>query len=892
MALNDFAIDHRAADQESWHALGQDSVEQRLETRESGLSPQETQARLQLYGFNQLEEEPPTHPLVLFLRQFRNPLTYILLAAASVTLVLREYIDVATIIAVIVLDAIIGFIQERRAEHSVRALSRMVSSRARVVRQTREQEVESRFVVPGDLVLLEPGTRVPADIRLTATNSLHIDESSLTGESVSIAKQADMLPSDTGLSDRTNMAFAGTVTTSGRGRGYVVATGTTTELGLIASEVREAKEPPPPLQQRLSRFARVVNVAVIVAVFFAVAIGLIRGESGAEMFRVAVALAVAAIPEGLPAASTIALAVGVRRMARRKAIVRRLSAVETLGSVSCIGTDKTGTLTENRMRVHQIWTGGEFIDIDSQGHAPAVAPDALRMTLIAGILTNEATVSRLDGTWDVQGDPTETALLISAINSGLDPQALRRKHPLVADLPFESDLQYSASIREQNGHREVYVKGAPERIVAMCDRMRTGDGSSAFAPDVLLNAAHVLTRRGLRVLAMAYGPTLQTELPLREPTHLVFLGFQAMQDAPRAGVAEAIALCKAASVRVVMITGDHAETARAIGRDLGIASDSSDVLTGAEIDTMDDDELRVRSVNVPIYARVSPQHKLRVVHALQASGAVVAVTGDGVNDAPALKAADVGIAMGRGGTDVAREAADVVLADDNFVTIVAAVREGRITFQNIRNVTFFLVGTGAGELLIILSVLVLGWPLPFLPAQILWLNLVMNGFQDVALAFEPGEPDAAKQVRPTRQEGILSRLLWQRAALTAIVVTIGTLVLFKWELDHSGSLAQSQTVALTTMVVFQVFQAGNARSDTRSLFRMRATSNLPLFVSTVAALAVHLLALYLPPGQYVLRVEPIELTAWVRIIVVASSLLIAVELEKAWRRRRSMRVDS
>lgn len=873
-----------------WHALSTRAVEEALGTDATGLTTEATARRLDRYGPNILEEEPPTSTLTLLLHQFRSPLIYILLIAAVVTFALQEYIDVVVIVAVLLLNAVIGFTQERKAESSVRALARMVAPRARVIRGDRERDVESYELVPGDLVLLESGVRTPADIRLVSVTALQVDESPLTGESVPVVKHATPIPEDAVLADRVNMAYSGTTTTSGRGRGYVVATGTDTELGAIARQVRTAEAVRTPLEHRMASFARAVGVAVAVAAVLAFAIGLMRGQAPEDIFMVAVALAVAAIPEGLPIATTIALAVGVRRMAKRNAIVRYLPAVETLGSTTCIGSDKTGTLTQNRMTVQRIWTAGRFVDIASAPVNAMESDAALRMTLLAGTLTNEAEVNPTDDGWEIHGDPTEAALLIAASACGMDVDAVRAGSPMQAEIPFEPDRQYSASLREVGGDPVLCVKGAPERILAMSASMHSPEGIVPLDRSVVHGAAHDLAAQGLRVLAMAYAaspPRPDSAGTLPEPSGLVLAGLAGMLDPPRVGVRGAIAACHDAGIRTVMITGDHASTASAIGRELGLGKRSERALTGAELAEYGDEQLRQAVMTTGIYARVAPEQKLQIVRALQANGEVVAVTGDGVNDAPALKAADIGVAMGRSGTDVARESADMVLTDDNFVSIVAAVEEGRITFDNIRKVTYFLIATGAATVLAILTSLIAGWPLPFLAAQILWLNLVTNGVQDVALAFEPGEPDILKRKPRSRAEGIVPRLLWERAAIVGGVMATGTLVMFHWELDRSGSLMQAQTVALTTMVVFQAFQAGNARSEMRSIFHVPLLSNPFLFAGTAAALAVHIGALYFPLTQYVLRVEPIDLAAWVRIVAVATSVLIVSEAHKWLRRRRA-----
>ena len=887
---------------DGWHSLDPAEVERLLDTGSHGLGAVDAQARLAHHGLNQLEEAPPPPPALVFLRQFRSPLIFILLAALAVTVLLGEHLDASVIAVVLALNAVIGFTQERKAESAVRALMQLVVPHARVIRDGHEHEIDSRQLVPGDVVLLESGMRVPADLRLVPVNALQLDESLLTGESVPITKQIEPVDGSAVLPDRSCMAYTGATITAGRGAGVVVATGPATELGAIAGLMRGEAASQTPLQRRMDQFAKIIGLVVGAAAVVAFASGVALGESAEDMFLVAVALAVSAVPEGLPVAVTITLAVGVRRMARRNAILRRLPAVETLGSTTVIGSDKTGTLTENRMTVQEIWTaghhfvlaggapGGEFLE----GNEPAAIEDerALHLTLLTGVLTNEADVHWSDDELITTGDPTEIALLLSALTAGIEAHDARTAYPMFAEIPFEPAQQYSASVRSRHGTHTVFVKGAPERVIAMCTEILTDDRPMPLDPARAADAARRLAARGQRVLAFAYRPLPEalTDGELHEPDRLILLGLQAMIDPPRAGVHEAIAACQDAGIRVVMITGDHIETARAIADKLGISRNGPDeTVTGAELADLDDDELAARAERTAVYARVSPEDKLRIVRALQRQGEVVAVTGDGVNDAPALKAAQIGVAMGEKGTDVAREASEMVLADDNFVSIVAAVEEGRVTFDNIRKVTLFLVSTGAAEITAILVAVWLQWPLILLPAQLLWLNLVTNGLQDVALAFEPAEKGVLQ--RPPRRTGrsILDRLMWERVIIAGLVMGAGTLAMFRWELDTTDSLIRAQTVALTTMVVYQVFQAGNSRSETESVLRRNPFANLFLFLATAAALSIHIAALYLPPTQYVLRVEPIELGAWLRIIAVATTILIAMELHKLLRQRRTIR---
>jgi magnesium-transporting ATPase (P-type) len=875
-----------------WHALDPEEVRARLDAGPHGLPSDEAARRLERFGPNRLEETPPPGPLVVLLNQFRSPLVYILVVATVVTIALRDYVDAGVIAAVLALNAAIGFFQERNAERSVRSLMQLVAPHARVLRDGREWDLESREVVPGDVVLLESGSLVPADLRLSAAVNLSIDESLLTGESLPVTKSVVPVDRDAPLADRRTMAFTGSVVTSGRGRGYVVATGTATELGAIAEHVRTERRPQTPLQQRMSRFAKIVAIVIAAVSAIAFAVGVAIGLGVAEMFKVAVALAVSAIPEGLPVVFTIALALGVRRMARRKAIIRHLPAVETLGSTTVIGSDKTGTLTQNRMTVQEIWTAGKTVAVQDGDPALPELDDGLRdgnpvlLTLLAGVLTNEAEAYRTADGFDIQGDPTEAALLIAAARMGLEPDEVRSSFDLAAEVPFEPERRFSASAQVRGDHRLVVVKGAPERVLEMCDRMLTSKGPASMTPDQVHDAARAMAARGLRVLGMAYADDRGDALDqhVEDPSGLVFLGLQGMLDPPRPGVREAVAGCRSAGIRVVMITGDHAITAEAIGREVGLGDDDVGVMTGAELEDLSDDELRERVDDVDVYARVSPEHKLRVVRAFRSRGEVVAVTGDGVNDAPALKAADIGVAMGKSGTDVAREASDMVLADDDFVSIYAAVEEGRVAFDNLRKVTFFLISSGAAAVLTILAALLLGWPLPLLPAQILWLNLVTNGIQDVALAFEPGEREVLRRPPRPRREGVVSALLWERTVLAGIVMGIGALLMFRWQLDHGATVEHARVVTVTTIVLFQAFHAGNSRSEFRSVFAMSPFSNPLLLWGVVGALTIHLAAMYVPFTQFVLRFEPVPARTWAEMLAVAVTIVLAMEVHKLVRR--------
>jgi magnesium-transporting ATPase (P-type) len=898
------------AEPTAWHALGVDEATRRLEVDpEVGLTAEVAHRRLDEYGPNELTTEEPRGNLDILLAQFTSPLIYILLVALVVTLVIDEYTDAAVIAAVLVINAVIGFVQERKADRSVNALMDLAAPSAQVLRDGRRLTLEARVLVPGDVVLLQSGDRVPADLRLIRANQLMIDESLLTGESAPADKRAEAVDEEFLAADRTSIAFMGSAVSSGRGQGMVIATAATTELGRIAEQIRVEVKPQTPLQHRMHRFANIVAIAVLGSTVVAFFLGLALGGAVDEMFLTAVALAVAVVPEGLPVAFTVAMALGVNRMARRNVIIRSLPAVETLGSTQTIGSDKTGTLTQNRMTVQRIWTAdgwyavGEHADRpgppalggDQLARTAGDAGDPLSETIRTSVLTNEADVVRgtedtLDDGPGYRGDPTETALLAAAHRIGVDVEDLRDRHPLLAEVPFESERRYSLAVVDE-GRAVLRLKGAPERVLELCSQVATARGPRPIDDDEVIAAAHDMAAEGLRVLAMAVKPLHEPPAPgtAPEPDELVLTGLIGMQDPPRAGVRDAIAACHAAGVRVIMITGDHAATGRAIARELGITrGEEPAVIEGSELETMPDAELRRRVLEVDVFARVAPEHKLRVVTALRFHDQIVAVTGDGVNDGPALKAADIGIAMGRDGTDVAREASDMVLTDDNFVSITNAVEEGRVVFDNVRKVTFFLLSTGVAAIVAILYSIAAGLPLPYVPAALLWLNVVTNGLQDVALAFEKGEPDVLEQPPRARDEGIVTPLLWERTILLGVTMAAGSLWLFQWAIDAGLSGAQQRGAALTTLVVAMAIHAGNARSERRSLFAVSPLDNRFLAAAVLGALLLHLGASYWGPTQRVLQIAPVTVAGWTRIGVVVLAVVVVSELHKWLRSRRHL----
>jgi Ca2+-transporting ATPase len=879
----------------NWYQINVQEALEKLTTTDTGLTEQEAAERLEKYGPNKLAEEERISRLKILLHQFTSPLIYILLIAAVVTLLLGEYIDTGVIIAVVLLNAVVGYFQEFKAEESVRALKRLLVAKARVIRGGHEKEIPGADLVPGDIVLLSSGTRVPADLRLIHTNELRVDEAMLTGESLPAEKHTELLAEENLVAaDQTNMAFMGTAVVNGRAKGVVFATAGATMLGTIAGEVRDIGVVRAPIQDKIDRFAKLIGLIVMGASAVLFVVGLLLGESVKYMFMVAVAAAVATIPEGLPIVVTVAMAAGVARMAKNNAIIRKLPAVETLGSTTVICSDKTGTLTRNEMTVTRLFDGKYTSEVTGTGYQPTgeiVADEedalnengSLNRLLRIGLLCNESDLFEEEGRFKIDGDPTEGALIVSALKGGLLEEEERENYPQLDIVPFESERGFMATLHEHRGRKLIFAKGAPERIVEMC-----GDGTEQ---EEILSKARSFAEKGLRVLAFAWKEAAddQDELSQHDvESGMLFAGLQGMIDPPRTEVIEAIAGCKRAGMRVVMITGDHAVTAEAIGRQLGIVAGEEGVLAGRELEIMSDDALFDRVQQVSVYARVAPEHKLRITRQLIRHGETVAMTGDGVNDAPALKAAHIGIAMGITGTDVAKEASDMVLADDNFASIFSAVKEGRIVFDNLRKVTFFLIPTGVASIISIIGTMIAGVPIPYIPAQLLWVNLVTNGLQDVSLAFEPGEKGIIDRPPRDPKEGIMSRLLVERTVLVGLVISIGIVWNYVTALQEGASLEKARTIAVTTMVFFQFFQAWNSRSEHQSIFRINPLSNPFLFYSMIAAFFAQLAFIYAPPLQWVFRTEPLDGSEWLRILAVSSSIILVVEIDK-WLRRAKVK---
>ena len=881
-----------------WYQLNANDVLKKLNSATQGLLHDEVEKRFSEYGPNKFVIEEKTSRLQIVLHQFTSPLIYVLLIASVVSVFLREYIDTGVIMAVVILNAIIGYIQEYKAEESISALKKLVVPKARVVRDGREQEINSEDLVPGDIVILSSGSKIPADIRLFKAIELRTDEALLTGESLPSNKSTSALKEkNLTAGDQKNMAFMGTIVVSGRARGIVVETGHRTALGRIAKEVREIRSIKTPLQEKFHKFAKFIGLFTLGFSTILLAAGVLLGEELSEMFMVAVATAVSVIPEGLPIAVTVAMAIGVSRMAERNSIIRKLPAVETLGSTTIICSDKTGTLTKNEMTVRLIYDGTHTFEVTGGGYDPdgeilhenlPVTADNkkdLLNTLRIGLLCNESDIYEINGQYKVDGDPTEGALIVSAIKAGLNHEAESGEYPQIAMIPFESERGYMATLHNHRGKKVIYVKGAPEKLIDMCAESMTGEEMNSAN-----HYSHGFAKEGLRVIALAYKETAGDKETLTHEdikSGLVYAGLQGMMDPPREESLRAVQDCKKAGIRTVMVTGDHSVTALAISRKLGIGEDTSEVLTGKEIETLSDDDLFNKSSDISIFARVSPEHKLRIVQQFVRKGEIVAVTGDGVNDAPALKAAHIGVAMAAAGTDVAKEASDMIVTDNNFASIVSAVEEGRVVYDNIEKVTLFLVSCGLGELLAIFTTLLLGLPIPYIPAQILWLNLVTNGFQDVALAFEPAEQDVIKRPPRNPRERIMSKLIVQRTLLMGFILAAGTFYMFNSCLKAGVPLEKARTVALTTMVFFQFYQAFNCRSSTQSIFKMSFLTNPFLFFSMIAAFFAQMAVIYVPALQWIFRTVPLDLNEWLRIIIITTTIVIAVEIDKSVRRGKT-----
>ncbi|MCF7970243.1 MAG: cation-transporting P-type ATPase [Methylococcaceae bacterium] len=887
-----------AGDKLAWHSFSVEQVLAELKVSAQGLSQEEVSERERQYGLNQLPEVKPRSALLRFLSQFHNLIIYVLLGTAVITLVLGHLLDSGVIFGVVIINALIGFIQEGKAEDALQAIRNMLSPQASVLRDAKQIAIAAEQLVPGDIVSLQSGDKVPADLRLLKCKNFRVQEAVLTGESVPVEKQTDPVEKNAELGDRLSMVYSGTLISSGQATGVVVATGINTEIGLISALVAKVETLITPLLKQVTQFGRWLTSAILVLATATFFFGhYYRGYEFTEMFMAAVGLAIAAIPEGLPAIMSITLAIGVQRMAKRHAIIRRLPAVETLGSVTVICSDKTGTLTCNEMTVASVLSSDHLYAVSGIGYNPhgnfqleqqdinPVDFPVLAELARAALLCNDAALHEKQGDWSLHGDPTEGALLAMALKAGLEIHLEQEKWPRTDVIPFESEHRFMATLHhDHSGHGFTYIKGAPERVLAMCTHQRDGGEDTLLKRDYWTQQMQLMAQQGLRLLAIAMKTedSQQRNLTFSDlETGLTLLGIVGMIDPPREEAIVAVQQCQAAGIEVKMITGDHADTAAAIGVQLGLIAQGAEVLSGHEIEVLSDEELQQAVSNINIFARSSPEHKLRLVKAMQANGHIVAMTGDGVNDAPALKRADVGTAMGLKGTEAAKEATEMVLADDNFASLAHAVLEGRTVYDNLKKAILFILPTNGGEALVIMAAIMMGRMLPITPVQILWVNMITAVTLALTLAFEPSEADVMQRPPRNAKEPLLTGQLIWRIVFVAMIIVVGTFGLFLWERTHGETIEHARTVAVNTLVMFEIFYLFNSRKIEASIFNFEGIfGNRYALLAVVLLLIFQLAFTYLQVMQRLFGTVPLNLDHWLLITLIAFSVLPLVEIEK------------
>lgn len=929
MAPTSVPVNRQQQIEEPWHQLGHTQVAERLGTsREQGLSSAEAKARLEKYGPNRLEEAPPKKFITLLWEQLNNFVVYLLFAAVIISAILGEWVEAAAVMAIVVLNAGFGIVQERRAEQALAALRQLASPEAHVLRDGRRIDVPSYEVVPGDVVFLEAGNYIPADVRLVEAINLRVEEAALTGESVPVEKTTGRLEkTDVGLGDRINTTFMGTLVSYGRGSGIVVNTGMRTQVGLIAEMLQSVQHEQTPLQRRLEELGRWLGWAALIICGVVFVVGLLRGQEALHMFEVAVTLAIAAVPEGLPAVVTISLALGMREMIKRNALIRRLSSVETLGSATVIGSDKTGTLTQNAMTVTSVWVDGRRVEVSGTGYQPegkftldGTSFDLSKnhgvfSALWLGALNNDAILESGEGGTRVVGDPTEAAMLVAAAKADAAYGELTSRYPRVQEIPFDSDRKRMTTIHqvadplsadlspfheghEHKGWHVVAVKGAPDVVLELCKQYQTIDDAVAPLNDNMrtriLEANDQMAQDALRVIAVAYRiskdvpETLTAEHVEQD---LVFVGLLGMIDPPRPEVKDALAKARSAGIRTVMITGDYPQTARAIAMQIGLVGESNNqVIAGAELNDMSDEQLQEAIKTTSVFARVSPEHKVRIVRALRANGNIVAMTGDGVNDAPALKQADIGVAMGITGTDVAKETADMVLTDDNYSSIVSAVEQGRVIYSNIRKFVFFLLSCNTAEIMIIFMAIMMGLPSPLAPIQLLWLNLLTDGAPALALGTEKGDPDIMKLPPRRKDEPIIDGEMRlgigvQTVVKTAVTLTAYILGLQMFPVAGGGENLTASTMAFMTLGLCELVRAYTARSEHYSMFYGGLFSNKNMNVAVLISTVLLLVVVFFPPFQGVFDTTSLTWLQWEIVLPLALLPALAAEITKWFIRR-------
>ena len=897
----------------SWHNLSASEVIESLNSSLQGLTREEAERRLAQYGPNELAEKKKISPFMLWLRQFRDFLIIILLVAVVLSAVLGEATDAIVIFVIVLFATTLGFIQEYRAERAMEALKRMAAPTSSVTRDGQEIEIPAREIVPGDIVALRTGDRIPADCRLIEAVNLKTEEAPLTGESVPVEKTGAPIPGETSIGDRKNMAFTGTTVVWGRGKAVVTGTGMQTEFGKIATMIQEVREEPTPLQVNLNKMGKFIAYAALATCFALAGIGVLRGHEVLEMVIWGVSMAVAAVPEALPAVVTIGLALGVRQMAKRHALIRKLHAAETLGCTTVICSDKTGTLTQDEMTVRRIYADGKTIDVTGVGYEPKgefyhkgividVSKDLALQTLFQiSVLCNDTTLASNNGVWSIRGDPTEGALVVVSTKAGLSTQELNARFPRTDEIPFSSERKRMTTIHNTPEGKIAYSKGAPETVLDSSSHiLKDGKESPLTEKDKaeVLDTATQMAGDALRVLGLAYRRLTGVAAPKEDAeAGMVFVGLAGMIDPPREEVKGAVKLCDEAGIKSVMITGDHKLTAVAIAQELGIAKEGGMALTGAEIDRLSDGDFEALVGKIDVYARVSPAHKLKVVEALQRRGNVVAMTGDGINDAPALKRADIGVAMGITGTDVTKETADMVLTDDNFASIVAAVEEGRAIFGNIKKYLTYLLSSNLGEILL-MSIAILFGPLiglpygviPLFAVQILYVNLATDGLPAIALSVDPPDPDIMKHKPRPRGQGVFTKPVVILLCVGGIWSMMVNLTIFKWALDVGKTMLEAQCFTFLTLIIIQFFKAYNFRSDIHSVFKIGFFKNRWLNLAICWEIALLCTIVYVPFLQGAFNTFPLGVLDWAIVILAAGTVFPILELTKAiirWQERKA-----
>jgi Ca2+-transporting ATPase len=888
-----------AADTEYYQITAEEAL-RKLVVSKRGLPESDARNRLDKFGLNKIAKKKKVSAAVIFFSQFKSVLLGLLIFATVISAALGFLLDAAVIVSIVVLNAVLGFVQEYKASKAAEALEKLAVLKATVVRDGKARVISAEELVPGDIVLLNAGDKVPADCRLLELANLKVDESLLTGESVPVEKFLDAIKKSAPLAERKNCVFANTIVTYGKCTAVVFSTGASTEVGKIASLIQEVKQKETPLQKKLSQLALYIGIAVAVIAALVFGVGLLQGQKVFELLLTSISLAVAAVPEGLPAIITITLALGMSRMAKAKAIVRQLPAVETLGNCSFICTDKTGTLTKNEMTVKEIFADDTVVEVTGEGYEPegnfllegkridAKKVRELELMLRIGALCNNAVLEKYDSGWEIVGDPTEGALIVLAAKAGLQKDELLKMHPQVAELSFDASRKRMSTIHKFGGEHFVFTKGAADMLLDRCSKVlekgkvrKLTDKQKAN----ILKQNGAMASKALRVLGLAYKPL--KEFPKKShpdiiEKDLIFVGLVGMMDPPREETIGSIKQARAAGIKVSMVTGDHLSTGLAIAKFVGLATAESKVMEGSQLESLSDKELEAVADTIAVYARVSPEHKVRIVQALQSRGYIVAMTGDGINDAPALRFADIGIAMGLKGTDVAKEASAMVLEDDNFATIVSAVKEGRIIYDNIKKFLRFLLSSNVGEVLTIFAASLLGLPLPLIAVQLLWMNLLTDGMPAVALSVDPADPDVMSRLPRKKDEPPIDKRMISTVVLVSVLMALGTLWIFNYLLERNASLEFAQSAAFTSLVLFQMFNVYSSRSQSVSAFRLG--TNKWLHIAVLSSLLLQFAVLYVPQLQPLFGTEALDSRTLLMILGVASTGLLAVEVKKMIRK--------